>query len=119
MIIFLMMFIACTLKSVNLTPDVYLTSVSAGGSAGEFYVSSNVMCGTNFLTSRITLCKYSDREKETVCVNVADTDSIGLSVAANGTSKFKVSSKEITCVHKYYDVNLKNVSSKDETFIDY
>lgn len=37
----------------------------------------------------------------------------------NGTSKFKVSSKEITCVHNYYDVNLKNVSSKDETFIDY
>ena len=117
MIIF--MLLACVVKTANLNPDVYLTSVSAGGSAGEFYVSSNVMCGTNFLTSRITLCKYNDRERETVCVNVADTDSIGLSVAANGTSKFKVSSKEITCVHTYYDVNLKNVSSKDETFIDY
>jgi hypothetical protein len=119
----LLILLGCISKTVYNNPDTYLTSVSAGGGSGEFYISSNIMCGKQFVTSRITLCKYNDKLHETLCVNVAETDVIGIKVANNGTAKFQVSATDIKCKRKIFKLDLGEsgwapTNSNEETFID-
>lgn len=103
--IFLML-LACTVKSVYHGPTSRINSISTGGGSGEFYIASDVMCGSRFLTSRVTLCKFEERTKETTCVNVADTDSLDKNIGLNGSKKFKAEVSDIICKSSFYELDI-------------
>ena len=100
----MMMLVAC--KSVYYHPSSRVTGIATGGSDGEFFIASDVMCGTRYLTSRITRCKYISSTNDTVCYNVADTESLDANIGKKGTEKFKVSASDIVCIRKEVDIDM-------------
>lgn len=102
----ILMMIACTLKSAYYHPNSRVTGITTGGSDGEFFIASDVMCGTRYLTSRITRCKYVASTNDTICYNVADTESFDANIGKKGTEKFKVSASDIVCIRKEVDIDI-------------
>lgn len=98
--------LGCSMRTSYYSPSSHITAVAPGASEGQFFISSNVMCGEEFLTSRITLCTYNDKDRETVCANVADSNSIDSKVGRNGKMKFSVEASKLVCEKSYYELDV-------------
>lgn len=111
--------LGCSMRTSYYSPSSHITAVAPGASEGQFFISSNVMCGDEFLTSRITLCTYNDKDRETICANVADSNSIDSKVGRNGKMKFKVETSKLVCEKSFYklDVGESGWTPTENTYI--
>lgn len=92
---FLLFLFGCV--SVYFKPTSVVTAIAPSGAGGEFYVSSDVICGKDIVTSRVTLCHYNEKSRETTCFNVADTELLNYALEENGETRFKVTSRDVVC----------------------
>ena len=106
--------LACTASILYSAPTSYITDVSASPNRDEFIVSSDIVCGDQLLTNRVTICRFNEETLSAYCVNVLDGISIQNNVTHKDMDWYSVNTSSLYCEDVNYFFKLKKRNNEKE-----